>query len=69
MAKNPAGTVRLQIWVALKTRAFLELLAQKGTHGVNGPDVAKSFIERGIQTAIKDGGLTPEDIRAVEQRK
>jgi hypothetical protein len=69
MAKGQAQTERLQVMLSLKTHAFLDLLARKGTHGVNSPDVAKGLIEKGIQLAIREGFLTPEDVRAVQQTK
>jgi hypothetical protein len=69
MAKSQVVTQRLQVMLALRTHAFLELLAQKGTYGVNGPDVAKGLIEKGIRDAIKEGGLTPEDVRSVQSPK
>jgi hypothetical protein len=69
MAAGQAKTERLQVMLALKTHAYLELLAQKGTHGVSRPDVAKGLIERGIQSAIADGILTPEDVNVVQSRK
>jgi hypothetical protein len=69
MAAGQAKTERLQVTLALKTHAFLELLAQKGTHGVSRPDVAKGLIERGIQTAIKEGILTPEEVQSVQGEK
>jgi hypothetical protein len=47
--------------LGLKTHAFLEVLARKGTHGTNATDVAKSLIEQGIRDAIKEGFLTAED--------
>jgi hypothetical protein len=68
MAKAQSETYRLQIMLALKTHAFLELLAQKGTHGTSATDVAKSLIEQGIRDSIKDGFLTAEDVKIVQAK-
>jgi hypothetical protein len=45
------------------------LLAEKGTHGVSVPDVAKGLIERGIQIAVQEGILTSEDVRSVQSER
>ena len=60
-------TDRLQVMLALKTHAYLAILGNKGTHGVGATDAAKMLIERGIQDAIRDGFLTREDVKAVEE--
>jgi hypothetical protein len=69
MAKGQAKTERLQVTIALRTHAYLQLLAEKGTHGVSVPDVAKGLIERGIQIAIQEGVLTADEVRAVYSDK
>ncbi len=69
MAKAQAKTERLQVTLALKTHAYLELLARKGTHGTSAPDVAKGLIERGIQTAIREGILTADEVGTVQAAK
>jgi hypothetical protein len=67
MARGQQETDRLQVTLALKTLAFLDLLAAKGRHGTSTPDVAKTFIERGVQRAILENALTPEEVRSVER--
>jgi hypothetical protein len=64
MAKT---TDRLQVVLALKTFAFLEILSGKGTHGTTIPDAARTLIEQGIRRAIREGFLTTEDVRAVQR--
>ena len=59
---------RLQVMLGLKTHAFLEVLARKGTHGTNATDVAKSLIEQGIRDAIKEGFLTAEDVKIIQAK-
>jgi hypothetical protein len=54
--------------LGLKTHAFLEVLARKGTHGTNANDVAKSLIEQGIRDAIKEGFLTAEDVKIIQAK-
>ncbi|MGO9397607.1 MAG: hypothetical protein ACLP19_07135 [Xanthobacteraceae bacterium] len=61
-----AETDRLQVYLSLKTHAFLAVLADKGTHGTSIPDVAKTLIEQGIRRAIKDGFLDEDDRRKVQ---
>jgi hypothetical protein len=67
MAKKPRETQRLQVVLALKTHAFLSVLAEKGTHGVDIPAVARTLIEQGIRQAIKDGFIDREQARKVQQ--
>jgi hypothetical protein len=55
--------------LGLTTLAFLDLLARKGTHGVSSPDVAKGLIEKGINAAIHDGDLTPDEVKMVRSAK
>ena len=62
-----AETERLQVYLSLKTHAFLSVLLDKGTHGTSVPDVAKTLIELGIREAIKEGFLTEEDQRKVQE--
>jgi len=62
MAKT---TDRIQVVLALKTIAFLAILADKGDHGTSITDAAKSLIERGIRRAIREGVLTAEEVRAI----
>jgi hypothetical protein len=69
MAKGQAKTERLQVMIAVRTHAYLELLAEKGTHGVSVTDVAKGLIERGIQIAVQEGVLTQEEMRGVQFEK
>jgi hypothetical protein len=69
MAKGQAKAERLQVTIALRTHAHLKLLAEKGTHGVSVPDVAKGLIERGIQIAVQEGILTSEDVRSVQSER
>jgi hypothetical protein len=69
MARGQVETDRLQVMLALTTLAFLDLLARKGTHGVNSPDVAKSLIEKGINAAIHNGDLTPDEVKMVRDAK
>jgi len=64
MAKT---TDRLQVVLSLKTLAFLDVLSMKGTHGTSIPDAARTLIEQGIRRAIRDGFLTPEDVRNVQR--
>jgi hypothetical protein len=68
MAKAQSETNRLQFMLGLKTHAFLELLARKGTRGTNANDVAKSLIEQGIREAIKEGFLTAEDVKIIQTK-
>ena len=49
-----ADTERLQVYLSLKTHAFLSVLVEKGTHGTSVPDVAKTLIEDGIRRAIRE---------------
>ena len=69
MAKKKTKTERLQVVLAMKTVAYLTLLAEKGTHGTSVPDAAKALIEQGIRQAIKDEFLTPEDVIRVQGPK
>jgi hypothetical protein len=62
-----AETQQIQPVLALKTHAFLTILANKGTHGTSPVDVAKTLI--GIRRAIREGHLTPEDVNAVQGKK
>lgn len=64
MAKAQASTARLQVMLATKTHDFLAALAAKGTHGASATDVAKTLIEDGIRTAIKDGFVSQTDIKS-----
>jgi hypothetical protein len=69
MTTGKPPTERLQVMLALKTHAFLAILAEKGMHGTSIPDVAKSLIENGIREARRDGHFTAEEIAAVQGRK
>jgi hypothetical protein len=64
-----AETDRLQVYLSLKTHAFLAVLVEKGTHGTSIPDVAKTLIEQGIRQAIREGFLDAEDRRKVQSPK
>lgn len=66
MSRSKPQTERLQVMLALKSHAFLALLAGKGTHGTSIPDVAKAMIEEGIRSAIKDGFLTKQDVEKIQ---
>lgn len=63
MAKK---TDRLQVTLDLKTLAFLEILGSKGTHGKDSKAAARTLIEQGIRTAIRDEFLTKEDVQRVQ---
>lgn len=54
MASSNQKTERLQVMLALKTHAFLDALASKGTHGTSPTDVARTLIEQGIRRAIRE---------------
>jgi hypothetical protein len=69
MPKTKTETQRIQPVLALKTHAFLSILANKGTHGTSSVDVAKTLIEDGIRRAIREGHLTPEDVKGVQGQK
>jgi hypothetical protein len=62
-------TQRLQVMLALKTHAYLEILGEKGVWGVGAGDAAKTLIEQGIRQAIRQGLLTKDDVQAVEGPK
>jgi hypothetical protein len=62
MAKD---TDRLQVTLALKTLAFLEILGSKGTHGEGDKAAARTLIEQGIRRALREGFLTEEDKKKV----
>jgi hypothetical protein len=47
--------------LALSTIAYLEKLVRQGTHGTSVPGVARTLIEEGIRSAIKDGLLSIRD--------
>jgi hypothetical protein len=59
-------TERLQVTLAFKTHAYLNILGDKGVWGVGAVDAAKTLIEQGIRQAIRQGLLTADDVRAVE---
>jgi hypothetical protein len=63
MAEN---TDRLQVMLDVKTMAFLTILGTKGTHGKDDKAAARALIEQGIRQAIKEGFLTPEDVKNVQ---
>ena len=68
----PAGkpqTERLQLMLALKTHAFLAILADKGMHGTSVTDVAKGLIEQGIRDARNEGHFTAEEIALIQRAK
>jgi len=66
MATKHPKTQRLQVRLALKTHAYLEILGNKGVWGVGSNDAAKTLIEQGIRSAIRQGLLTAEAVRTVE---
>lgn len=66
MARAQQETDRLQVTLTLKTLAFLDLLAAKGRHGTSTPDVAKVFIEKGVQQAILEKVFTQQEVKAIE---
>jgi hypothetical protein len=55
--------------LAVKTHAYLAILGNKGTMGVGPADAAKTLIEQGIRRAIRQGFLTTEDVREIEDTK
>ncbi len=62
MAKGQSKTKRQSLTLSIKTLKYLDILATKGTHGDNVPNVAKTLIEQGIRRAIETGYLKlPED--------
>jgi hypothetical protein len=61
MAVGQTPTQRIQITLSVKTQKYLATLAQKGTHGTNIVDVARTLIESGIRQAIKDSFITIDD--------
>jgi hypothetical protein len=69
MQKKKEETTRIQVYIPLKTNAFLEILARKGTHGSNAVGVARTFIEEGIRSALEKGHLTAEDRESVQSFK
>jgi hypothetical protein len=58
MAGEKASTRRLPVTLSVATHAYLADLVRQGTHGTSVPDVAKTLIEEGIRSAIKDGLLS-----------
>lgn len=69
MTPSKPKTERLQVMLALRTHAFLAILAENGMHGTSVPDVAKSLIEKGIRDARAEGHFTPEEIASVRGKK
>lgn len=67
MARAQQQTGRLQVYLSLKTLAFLDLQASKGRHGTSAPDVAKTLIERGVKLAILEKVLRDEEVRQIER--
>jgi len=65
VSKHPR-TQRLQVRLALKTHAYLDILGNKGVWGVGSNDAAKTLIEQGIRQAIRQGLLSSDDVQAVE---
>jgi hypothetical protein len=65
VAERPK-TERLQVTLALRTHAYLNILGDKGVWGVGAGDAAKTLIEQGIRRAIRQGMLTTDDVKAVE---
>src|ERR1700744_2134306 len=61
MATEKAETDRIPVTLALSTIAYLEKLVRQGTHGTSVPGVARTLIEEGIRSAIKDGLLSIRD--------
>ena len=61
MATGQSKTKRQHVTLSLKTLAYLEELAKRGTHGDSVPDVAKSLIESGIRQAIEAGYVKLSD--------
>lgn len=60
------STERLQLTLSIRTLGLLSVLGDKGTHGIGGTDAAKTLIEQGLRDAIRDGFLTPDDVRRAE---
>lgn len=69
MARAKTQIDRLQLTIDLRTRAFLELLATKGTHGRTYLDVARTLIEHGIREALERGHLSQSDRDAVQREE
>jgi hypothetical protein len=59
-------TDRFQTTLSLRTLAYLDALAKKGTHGSSVPAVGRSLIEEGIRRAILERFIAAEDSAVTE---
>lgn len=54
---NPSKTRRVSLSVTEQVADYLEDLAAQGLLGATASEVAKTFVQRGIEQAIKDDFL------------
>ncbi len=52
-----AKTKRIGLSVTSQVAVYLDTLASQGLLGATASEVAKTFVQRGIEQAIKDGFL------------